>query len=66
MNREQRLRKIQDTYRAWSDKAEFISETEATPEDEDKFYDTLIELKLIPVEETKQQLLMYPLSCEHG
>lgn len=53
MNREQRLREIQKTYRTWSDKAEFINETTATPKDEDKFYESLIEQKLIPVEETK-------------
>ena len=66
MNREQRLREIQKTYRSWSDKAEFISDTQAIPEDEDKFYESLIEQKLIPVEKTEQQLLFYPLSLVHG
>jgi hypothetical protein len=53
MNREQRLSEIQKTYRTWSDKAEFINDTTATPEDEDKLYETLIEQNLIPVEKTE-------------
>jgi hypothetical protein len=53
MDREERLREIQKTYRAWSDKAEFIDETTATPEDETKLYKTLIEQNLIPVEKTE-------------
>lgn len=53
MNREERLRQIQDIYRNWSNEAEFIDETTATPKDEDKFYESLMSKKLIPVEETK-------------
>lgn len=53
MNREERLREIQKTYRAWSDKAEFINDTTATPQDEDALYDSLIKQNLIPVEKTK-------------
>ena len=53
MDREQRLQEIQKTYRLWSDKAEFISDTEATPKDEDEFYESLIKQKLIPVEKTE-------------
>lgn len=66
MNREERLRQIQDIYRNWSNEAEFIDETTATPKDEDKFYESLMSKKLIPVEETKQQLLIYPLLFLHG
>lgn len=66
MNREQRLSEIQKTYRTWSDKAEFINDTTATPEDEDKLYETLIEQNLIPVEKTEQQLKFYPLSFTYG
>lgn len=53
MNREQRLKQIQDVYRDWSNEAEFINETEAIPKDEDKFYESLMSKNLIPVEETK-------------
>ena len=53
MNREERLRQIQDIYRNWSNEAEVIDETRATPKDEDKFYESLMSKKLIPVEETK-------------
>lgn len=53
MNREERLREIQNTYRNWSSEAEFMDETTAVPQDEDKFYESLMSKNLIPVEETK-------------
>jgi hypothetical protein len=53
MNREQRLLETQRIYSEWVKTAKFESDTEATAEDEERLYDSLIKANLTSVEETK-------------
>jgi hypothetical protein len=53
MNRQQRQEAIQRTYKEWAKGVEFVTETGASDEDEEKLYDALIKANLTSVEETK-------------
>jgi hypothetical protein len=53
MNRQQRQEAIQRTYKEWAKGVEFVTETAASDEDEEKLYLTLIEKNLTLVQETK-------------
>jgi len=53
MNREQKLQATQRIYRDWAKTAQFETETNATAEDEEKLYDSLIKANLTSVQETK-------------
>jgi len=42
MNREEKLKAIREAYTEWEKLATFVNLNEATPEDEEKFYDKLL------------------------